>query len=123
MRSPVLSHVCLYSFFSEYRKAEMTLRDKNLLQGDSQPATTISRGRPLNGRWLFRTDHAQYSTHIIIRRSFAVIPAIPREDREDTEERYARAILTLFHPRTSAFDICHVSQSWSEASTRMQTRP
>ena len=29
MRSPLLSHVCLYSFFSEYRKAEMTLHDKN----------------------------------------------------------------------------------------------
>lgn len=80
MRSPLLNDVCLYSFFSEYRKAEMTLRDKNLLQGDSQPATTISRGRPLNDRWLFRADHPQYSTHILIRRSFAVVPAIPRED-------------------------------------------
>ena len=51
MRSPLLNHVCLYSFFSEYRKAKMTLRDQNLLQGDSQPATTISsRGRPLNDR-------------------------------------------------------------------------
>ena len=51
MRSPLLNDVCLYSFFSEYRKAEMTLRDQNLLQGDSQPATTISsRGRPLNDR-------------------------------------------------------------------------
>ena len=46
MRSPLLNHVCPYSFFSEYRKAEMMLRDQNLLQGDSQPATTISRGRP-----------------------------------------------------------------------------
>ena len=44
MRSPLLKHVCLYSCFSEYRKAEMTLRDKNLLQGDSPSATTISRG-------------------------------------------------------------------------------
>ena len=101
MRSPLLSHLCLYSFFSEYRKAEMTLRDKNLLQGDSQPATTISRGRPLNDRWLFRTDHPQYCSHMLIRRSFAVVPvlvgpAIPRHDREDTAERYARAILTLF---------------------------
>ena len=125
MRSPLLSHVCLYSFFSEYRKAEMTLRDKNLLQGDSQPATTISRGRPLNDRWLFRTDHPQYSTHILIRRSFAVVPvlvgpAIPRQDREDTTERYARVILTLFHPWTSVVDICHVSQSWSEALVMLQ---
>ena len=125
MRSPLLSHVCLYSFFSEYRKAEMTLRDKNLLQGDSQPATTISRGRPLNDRWLFRSDHPQYSTHLLIRRSFAVVPvlvgpAIPRQDREDTAERYARAILTLFHPWTTAFDICHVGHSWSEALVMLQ---
>ena len=80
MRSPLLSHVCLYSFFSEYRKAEMTLRDQNLLQDNSQSATTIPRGRPLNDRWLFRTDHPQFSTHILIRRSFTVVPAIPRED-------------------------------------------
>ena len=103
----------------------MTLRDKNLLQSDSQPATTISRGRPLNDRWLFRTDHPQYSTHILIRRSFAVVPvlvgpAIPREDREDTAERYARAILTLFHPWTTVFDICHVNQSWNEALIILQ---
>ena len=125
MRSPLLSHVCLYSFFSEYRKAERTLRDKNLLQGDSQPATTISRGRPLNDRWLFRTDHPQYCSHMLIRRSFAVVPvlvgpAIPRHDREDTAERYARAILTLCHPWTTIFDICHVGQSWSEALVMLQ---
>ena len=125
MRSPLLNHECLYSFFSEYRKAKMTLRDKNLLQGDSQPATTIPRGRPLNDRWLFRADHPQYSTHILIRRSFAVVPvligpAIPRHDREDTAERYARAILTLFHPWTTAVDICHVNQSWSEALIILQ---
>ena len=125
MRSPLLSHVCVYSFFSEYRKAKMKLRDKNALQGDSQPATTISRGRPLNDRWLFRTDHLQYSTHMLIRRSFAVVPvlvgpAIPRHDREDTAERYARAILTLFHPWTTVFDICHVSQSWSKALLMLQ---
>ena len=130
MRSPLLSHVCLYSFFSEYRKANMTLRDKNLLQSDNQPATTISRGRPLNDRWLFHTDRPQYSSHMLIRRSFAVVPVlvdpvIPRQDREDTAERYARAVLTLFHPWTTAVDICDVNQSWSDeqSSTRMQTRP
>ena len=125
MRSPLLSHVCLYSFFSEYRKAKMTLRDKNLLQDASQSLTTIPRGRPSNDRWLIRADHPQYSTHILICRSFAVVPvligpAIPRQDREDTAERYARAILTLFHPWTTVFDICHVGQSWSEALVMLQ---
>ena len=58
----------------------MTLRDKNLLQRDSQPATTIARGRPLKDRWLFRADHPQYSIHIFIRHSLAVVPVITRED-------------------------------------------
>ena len=125
MRSPLLSHVCFYSFFSEYRKAEMTMRDKNVLQGDSQPTTTIPRGRPLNDRWLFRTDHPQYSSHMLIRPPFAVVPvlvgpAIPRENREDTVERHARAILTLFYPWATVFDICHASQPWSEALTMLQ---
>ena len=62
---------------------------------------------------------------MLIRRSFAVVPvlvgpAIPRHDREDTAERYARAILTLFHPWTTVFDICHVGQSWSEALVMLQ---
>ena len=125
MRSPLLNHVCLYFFFSEYRKAKMTLRDKNLLQGDSQSTTTIPRGRPLNDRWLFRADHPRYSTHILIRRSFAVVPvligpAIPRHDWKETAERYARAILTLFHPWTTVFDIRHVNQPWSEALIILQ---
>ncbi|CAF1595146.1 unnamed protein product, partial [Didymodactylos carnosus] len=54
----------------------MTLRDKDLLQGDNQSATTIPRGRPLNDRWVFRAAHSQYSTHILIRRSFAVVPVL-----------------------------------------------
>jgi hypothetical protein len=62
---------------------------------------------------------------MLIRRSFAVVPvlvgpAIPRHDREDTAERYARAILTLFYPWTTIFDICHVGQPWSEALVMLQ---
>ena len=52
--------------------------------------------------------------------SVLVGPAIPRHDREDTAERYARAILTLLHPSTTAFDICDVNQSWSEALILLQ---
>jgi hypothetical protein len=85
----------------------------------------VTVSQPQLYRWLFRTDHPQYSTHTLIRRSFAVVPvlvgpAIPRHDREDTAERCARAILTLFHPWTTVFDICHVSQPWSEALVMLQ---
>lgn len=126
LRSPVLQHISLYFFFAEYRKAKMTLHDKTLLGLLDQSTTGIPRGRPPNDRWLFHCDHPQYSTHITIRRSFAVIPvlvgpAIPRCDREDTAQRYARAILTLFHPWTTVLDLCHLNQSWIEALTVLQT--
>jgi hypothetical protein len=120
LRSPYLGDICLYSFFSEYRKTKMTMHDKMSLGLVNQLTTSIPRGRPPNDRWLFHSDHPQYSTHLIMRRSFAVIPvlvgpAIPRYDREDTADRYARAILTLFHPWTTVLDICRLDQSWTEA--------
>ena len=126
MRSPSLSDVCLYSFFCEHRKIKMTTRDRISFGLEQRSDTNASRERPLNDRWLFRVDHPQYSSHIIIRRSFPVVPvligpAIPRHDREDTSERYARAILTLFCPWTTVHDICHGNQTWSEALTMLQS--
>ena len=126
MRSPLLGHVSLYSFFAEYRKAKMTLQDRISLGFIHQSTMVIARGRPPNDRWLFHSDHPQHSTHLIIRRSFAVIPvlvgpAIPRCDREDTAERYARAILTLFCPWTTMLDLCQLDETWAEALERLQT--
>lgn len=127
LRSPSLSHVSLYWFFAEYRKAPMTPSDKSLLgiMPQTTSTTSITRGRPPNDRWLFHSDHPQYSSHLIVRRSLPIIPvlvgpSIPRADREDTAERYARAILTLFHPWTNVLDICHLNQSWSEALIAVQ---
>ncbi|CAF4739390.1 unnamed protein product, partial [Rotaria sp. Silwood1] len=120
LRSLQLSHVCLYDFYSEYRKTKITTADKVLFEANSIPTSEARRGRPLNDRWLFQADHPQYFSHLIIRRSFNVVPvligpAIPRRDREDTAERYARAILTLFYPWRSALDVCDLNQTWCDA--------
>ncbi|CAF4065605.1 unnamed protein product, partial [Adineta steineri] len=118
LRPNELSHVCLYEFNSDYRKAKITVSDKALFASDSTPRSVPRRGRPPNDRWLFQTQHPQYSSHIIIRRSFRVVPvligpSIPRAEREDTEERYARAILTLFYPWRSVLDIYDIHELWS----------
>ncbi|CAF4015624.1 unnamed protein product, partial [Adineta steineri] len=42
-------------------------------------------------------------------------PQIPRKVREETQERYSRAIATLFIPWRSVKDLCAVNQSWREA--------
>ncbi|CAF4254443.1 unnamed protein product, partial [Adineta steineri] len=120
LRPNELSHVCLYEFNSDYRKAKITVSDKALFDFGSVPTSAPRRGRPPNDRWLFQTQHPQYSSHIIIRRSFRVVPvligpSIPRAEREDTKERYARAILTLFYPWRSVLDICDIHELWSNA--------
>ncbi|CAF3769591.1 unnamed protein product [Rotaria sordida] len=120
LRSLELSHVCLYDFYSEYRKTKITTADKVLFEVNSIPTSEARRGRPLNDRWLFQPNHPQYFSHLIIRRSFNVVPvligpAIPRRDREDTAERYARAILTLFYPWRSPLNVCELDQTWRDA--------
>ena len=42
-------------------------------------------------------------------------PQIPRRDREDTQERYCRAILTLFMPWRTVSDLCDVNKKWEDA--------
>lgn len=42
-------------------------------------------------------------------------PQIPRQDRDDTQERYNRAILTLFVPWRNVTDICSIHQTWKQA--------
>jgi hypothetical protein len=39
-------------------------------------------------------------------------PQIPRQDREDTKERYNRALLTLFVPSRTVLDLCDANQKW-----------
>jgi hypothetical protein len=42
-------------------------------------------------------------------------PQIPRRDRDDTRERYNRALLTLFVPWRAVADLCDVNQTWEDA--------
>ncbi|CAF0869492.1 unnamed protein product [Rotaria sordida] len=71
------------------------------------------------------TEHPQASTHSIIKHLKRVVPVlvgpqIPRKDREETQERYSRAIATLFIPWRAAKDLCDVNQSWYEALSSRQ---
>ncbi|CAF2187869.1 unnamed protein product [Rotaria magnacalcarata] len=120
LRPNDLSHICLYEFYSNYRKAKLTSSDKILFKSDSTSTSLTRRGRRPNDQWLFQQEHPQYSSHLLIRRSYRVVPvllgpSIPRYEREDTKERYASAILTLFYPWRSVLDICDIHQLWSDA--------
>ena len=42
-------------------------------------------------------------------------PQIPRRDRDDTQERYRRALLTLFAPWRNVSDLCSSGQTWQDA--------
>lgn len=91
-----------------------------MFEFNSTSRSLSRRGRPRNDRWLFQIQHPQYFSHLIIRRCFRVVPvligpSIPRSEREDTKERYARAILTLFCPWRNVLDICEIDQLWSDA--------
>ena len=49
-------------------------------------------------------------------------PQIPRRDREDTRERYSRALLTLFVPWHTVTDLCDINQTWEDAFECRQNR-
>ncbi len=120
LRPTQLNDICLYTFYSEYRKAKITKSDKLFFDTNTVPTLLTRRERPPNDRWLFQLNHPQYSSHIIIRRSFHVVPvligpSIPRRERDDTSERYARCILTLFHPWRTVMDIHDLNKTWLDA--------
>ncbi|CAF3851983.1 unnamed protein product [Rotaria sp. Silwood1] len=59
------------------------------------------KGRPPNERFPFQKQHPQASTHLMMKYSESHVPIlyglqIPRRERDDTRERYTRALLTLF---------------------------
>ncbi|CAF4823912.1 unnamed protein product, partial [Rotaria sp. Silwood2] len=65
-------------------------------------------------------QHPQATTHLLMKYSESHVPVlygpqIPQRDREDTRERYSRALLTLFVPWRTAPDICDVNQTWEDA--------
>lgn len=88
----------------------------------SEPAdeTHNRKGRPVSRRYTFQKDHPQTTTHLIMEHSEPQVPVIfgpqiPRKDREDTRERYCRALLTLFLPWRTAYDLCDIDQTWENA--------
>ena len=78
------------------------------------------RGRPPNIRYAFLEQHPQAATHLLMKYSEDHVPIlygpqIPRQDRDDTRERYNRALLTLFVPWRVITDICDINQTWEDA--------
>ncbi|CAF4153602.1 unnamed protein product [Rotaria sp. Silwood2] len=74
----------------------------------------------MNERHTFESVYPQSSSHIIIKHTTPVVPVllgpqILRREREETRQRYCRALLTLFVPWRSVHDLCAVNQSWLEA--------
>ncbi|CAF4239766.1 unnamed protein product [Rotaria sp. Silwood2] len=121
-RSNNLNNTCLYDFVSTFYKKKINEIDIKYL---SKSSTTEKRqdnqkGRPSNERFFFQKDHPQATTHLLMKYSEAHVPVlygsqIPRQDRDDTRERYNRALLTLFVPWRNVIDLCDINQTWEDA--------
>ncbi|KAJ3761500.1 hypothetical protein EV360DRAFT_37618, partial [Lentinula raphanica] len=77
------------------------------------------RKRP---RFGFQNGHDEAGTHCLLltapvcrRIPVPIGPAVPRRDRPQVFERYARLMLILFKPWRSHNDLCRSGQPWSEA--------
>ncbi|CAF4347153.1 unnamed protein product, partial [Adineta steineri] len=60
-------------------------------------------GRPSNERYAFQKQHPQATTYVMMKYNQSRVPIlygpqIPRQDRDDTRERYCRALPKLFVP-------------------------
>ncbi len=128
-RSDNLNDMCLYDFVSTLYKKKMNATDVKYLS-----KTTVSveeegsrKGRPANERYPLQQQHPQTSTHLLMKYSEYHVPIlygpqIPRQDRDDTRERYSRALLTLFVPWRTVIDLCGVNQTWEDAFKSRQKR-
>jgi site-specific DNA-adenine methylase len=126
-RSSALESVCLYEFVSLFHRKTFTDKDRHIRDHPSTSTQDIRSvsGRPRQERYTFMTEHPQANSHGIIKRLKPVVPVlvgpqIPRRDREDTQERYSRAIATLFISWRNVKDLCDVNQSWCEALSSRQ---
>ncbi|CAF4198051.1 unnamed protein product, partial [Rotaria sordida] len=128
-RSDTLNNICLYDFVSILYKKKMNATDmkylsKTALPQEKEPNQT---GRPPNERFPFQNQHPQATTHLMMKYSQSRVPIlygpqIPRRDREDTQERYSRALLTLFVPWRTVSDLCDDNQKWEDAFKSHQHR-
>jgi hypothetical protein len=118
-RSKDLNEICLYEFVSNYHKRIIDQSDRRILKNTlaSEGARVTTK---MNERHTFERAHPHSSSHILIKLSNPIVsvllgPQIPRHDREETRERYHRALLTLFVPWRTAMDLCHANETWHEA--------
>ena len=121
-RSDLLENLCLYDFVSKLYKKKMNSTDLKYLSETSTPIEKAvnRKGRPPHKRYPFQNEHPQATTHLMMKYSELHVPVlygpqIPRRDRDDTRERYSRAILTLFVPWRSVLDLCDINQTWQDA--------
>ena len=121
-RPDKLNKMCLYDFVSMLYKKKMNASDLKYLfmTAVSMEERDNEKGRPPNDRYSFQQQHPQATTHIMMKYSEYRVPIlygpqIPRQDREDTRERYNRALLTLFVPWRTVSDLCNINQTWEEA--------
>ncbi|CAF0937589.1 unnamed protein product [Rotaria sordida] len=108
-------------------KKKMNATDLKYLSKTTVPVEEdiSGKGRPPNERFPFQKQHPQASTHLMIKYSEPHVPIlygpqIPRRDRDDTRERYSRALLTLFVPWRTVTDLCGANQTWEDALNSRQ---
>ena len=121
-RSDILKNMCLYDFVSILYKKKMNTTDLKYLSKTAAPVeeNVNKRGRPPNERYSFQKQHPQAATYLMMKYSQPRVPIlygpqIPRRDRDDTRERYSRALLTLFVPWRTVADLCSATQTWEDA--------
>ncbi|CAF0882807.1 unnamed protein product [Adineta ricciae] len=126
-RSHTLDNVCLYDFVSALYKKKINAADLKYLSDSSitEKEQGNRRGRPPNQRFPFQKHHPQVTTYLMMKHTEYRVPIlygpqIPRRDREDTQERYCRAILTFFVPWRTVSDLCDVNQKWEDALSSRQ---
>jgi hypothetical protein len=128
-RSDDLNNMCLYDLVSILYKKKLNATDMKYLSKTAVPVEEAGnqRGRPTNERYPFQKQHPQTTTHLLMKYSEKHVPIlygpqIPRRDREDTQERYNRALLTLFVPWRTVTDLCDVNQTWEDVFKSRQNR-
>ena len=127
-RSANLNNMCVYDFVSILYKKKMNAMDVKYLSNIAETVEDINqRGRPPNERYPFLEQHPQATTHLLMKYSEHHVPIlygpqIPRRDRDETRERYSRALLTLFVPWRVVTDICDINETWEDAFHSRQNR-
>ena len=128
-RSDILANTCLYDFVGTFYKKKINAADLKYLSSSTAlvKENSSQRGRPPKPRYPFQQHHPQSSTHLLMKYSERHVPIlhgpqIPRQDRDETRERYSRALLTLFAPWRLATDLCDANQTWEHALKSRQNR-